>query len=252
MFHIGICKYCGQEKELINSHIIPKCFYQLKTLGRMLTVDVKRQKIDVTKHQNGHKEPLLCAECDNRLGQLDEYAYGILFNTIPQQDFKISDDLLKKGTLHSPDFNYYKLRRFFISLVWRASICESHPPSLGIYEKIALKILKNEVVDNNTLFLPLIYRKNTGKLVDYITGVISNDFLGRHNYNFRFPYYEIMVITDTNNPNHRDTINILKEMFTKDKITIIELPAKTNIDYKLIKGMLDLKEQINAVRPKHT
>lgn len=251
MVQIGICKYCGRERELINSHIIPKCFYQLNTLGRMLVVDVKKQKIDVTKHQNGFKEPLLCAECDNRLGKLDEYAYGILFNTIQQQDFKISDDMLKKCTLHWPDFNYYKLRRFFISLAWRASISTSHPPSLGIYEKIALRILKDEVSDNNTLFLPLIYRKNTGKLVDYITGVISNDFLGRHNYAFRFPYYEIMVITDTNNPRHIDTINILKEMFTKDKITIIELSARTNIDHKFIKGMLDLKEQINAVRPKH-
>jgi hypothetical protein len=103
--------------------------------------------------------------------------------------------------LQATDFNYDKLRRFFISLVWRVSICKSEPFSLGKYEEIALKILKNEMPDYEDLFLPLIYKKNTKTSVDYITGIFPDKFLGKHNCCFRFPNYEIIVIINTKNSN---------------------------------------------------
>jgi hypothetical protein len=86
---IGICKFCGQEKELINSHIIPKCFHQIKTMGNMSHINTKTQQIDSKNHQNGTKEPLLCEKCDNQLGILDGYANKILFNIIPKREFKV-------------------------------------------------------------------------------------------------------------------------------------------------------------------
>ena len=85
MKYINICKFCGKETKLIKSHVIPKCFYGIKKNGGLTQFDVKNITIDLTHHQNGYKEYLLCAECDNKLGELDNYAYNILYNVIPKQ-----------------------------------------------------------------------------------------------------------------------------------------------------------------------
>jgi hypothetical protein len=78
---------------------------------------------------------LLCKECDNQLGILDNYANKILFQIIPKSDFKISSDVSKTYLLQANEFNYDKLRNFFISFVWRVSICKSEMFSLGKYER---------------------------------------------------------------------------------------------------------------------
>lgn len=74
---IGICQYCGEEKELCSAHIIPKAFYKLKQSPYLgISSD---GKVDVTKCQNGIKDPnILCAKCDGILGKYDKYAVEIL------------------------------------------------------------------------------------------------------------------------------------------------------------------------------
>lgn len=240
MSHIGICKYCGQEKELIRSHIIPKCFYQLKDLGRTTCINAKTQQIDMTHHQNGWKEYLLCRKCDEKLGVLDNYAYKILFEVIPNCEFKTSSHgLSKECSLKFPDFNYQKLHKFFISLAWRASISKNHIPSLGMYEKIALRILKNEAPDFGTLFLPLVYRRSINSPVKYITGVA-----GRYNYRFRFPNYEVVIITDTKNSNDKKSVSDFKKMFTRDKIVVIETPGRNFLDDSIVSSLYNAHKKI--------
>jgi hypothetical protein len=244
MLPVGICKFCGQKKELINSHIIPKCFYQIKTMGSMSRINSKTQQIDYKNHQNGLKEPLLCKECDNQLGILDEYANKVLFYIIPKHEFKVITESVKEYLLEVSDFDYDKLRRFFISLVWRTSICKTEPFPLGKYEEIALKILKNEISDNEELFLPLIYRKSTNTPVDCITGLFSYKFLGKHACRFRFPNYEIVVIINTKNSNDENIMNLLRQMFSRNKIKVIEIMKKTPLDYKLISEMVKIQKTI--------
>ncbi len=89
----GVCKYCGKEKNLIKSHIIPKSFYQIKKWGQISGIDAKKITLDKVHNQNGWKEPLLCAECDNRLGFLDKQAYHFLFEEVPLKE-ATQDDLL--------------------------------------------------------------------------------------------------------------------------------------------------------------
>lgn len=65
---MSICKFCGQEKEQIVSHIIPKVLYQLEKYGGVVDVDVKNTRIKKDpKHQNGVKETLMCKGCDTAL-----------------------------------------------------------------------------------------------------------------------------------------------------------------------------------------
>lgn len=194
---IGVCKFCGKNKKIIQSHIIPKSFYQIKIQGRYEGINPHKLFLDKVHSQNGLKEPLLCKECDNKLGYFDNHAYRFLFNDVPHLYFTPTPiPGILETYLHSSEFNYNNLKRFFISLVWRASICNKIPLSLGTYEEKALKILKNEMLDSETLFVPLIYRKETNPNVDAIIGAFAKEFAGQKQFCFRLPNYEIMILTD--------------------------------------------------------
>lgn len=39
------CKYCGEEKELINSHVIPKSLCCLKETGNLISIDAKKRSL---------------------------------------------------------------------------------------------------------------------------------------------------------------------------------------------------------------
>ena len=127
----GICKYCGQHVQLIDSHIIPKSFYLLKQWGQCVGIDAKQIVLDKVHSQNGFKEPLLCKACDNKLGYLDNCAYQFLFHDVPRAE-RCQDGLLEFLLLKPQDFNYNNIRRFFISLLWRASVSSNIPYSLGM------------------------------------------------------------------------------------------------------------------------
>lgn len=236
----GICKFCGQEKELIDSHIIPKCFYQIKTRGNMTLFRPSKKLIDSRNYQNGQKEPLLCAECDNKLGILDGYANKILFHKIPEHEFKKCDGE-KTYLLKAQDFNYDKLHKFFISLAWRSSV-SSERFSLGKYEDIALKILKGEIPDDESLFLPLIYRKNTGTPLDQITGFFGQKFLGKKACRFRFPNYEIILITNTKDSNDINSMNEHKCIFNKNEISVVEITTLINLDSQIAKQVISCRD----------
>jgi hypothetical protein len=241
---LEFANFADRKKELINSHVIPKSFYHIKALGNMSRIDSQMLQIDRRNYQNGMKKPLSCAKCDNQLGTLDEHAYKVLFHIIPKSEFKVFSDAGKTYLLQAVYFDYDKLRRFFISLVWRVSICKTETFSLGRYEEIALKILKNEIPDDEDLFLPLIYRKSTNTPVDYITGLFSGNFLGQRNCRFRFPNYEIIVIINTKNSNDDNMMNRLRQMFNRNKIEINEISCKTPLDYQLISEMVKIQKTI--------
>ncbi len=90
---VGICKFCGQERELIKSHIIPKSFYRLKERGRFAAITPSDRRVDIVHHQNGFKEHLMCSNCDGSLGNLDAYAERILFQEICNHPFRTVDNI---------------------------------------------------------------------------------------------------------------------------------------------------------------
>lgn len=248
---IGICRYCKLEKTLIDSHIIPKSFYDLKTQGRYTKIDCKKWELDKVHGQNGLKEPLLCAECDNKLGILDRYANYFLYLQVPHAPLQYSVEIpfIPFYFLESKSFNYTLLRRFFISLLWRACICAVIPVSLGHYEDIALRILKREQVDNENLFVPLIYRKETNTPADLCTTIADFHFIGENCFYFRFPYYEVILLTDTDSCNNKLYARQLQQLFNRQHIKIYKLMKNTPLDAYFYKSMQIIQKKYNKIRP---
>lgn len=248
---IGICRYCKLEKTLIDSHIIPKSFYDLKTQGRYTTIDCKKWELDKVHGQNGFKEPLLCAECDNKLGILDRYAKYFLYIQVPNAPLQYAEDLplIPFYFLGANSFNFTLLRRFFISLLWRACICTKIPVSLGHYEDIALHILKREQIDNENLFVPLIYRKGTNTPADLCITIARYHFLSEDCFYFRFPYYEVLILTDIEACTNKLYARHLQQLFNRQRIQIYKLMKNTPMDEYFYKSMQIIQKKYYRMRP---
>lgn len=233
----GICKYCGQQTELIKSHIIPKCFCKIKELGTWGDVNLSKKKIDrAPDQQNGIKEYLLCKECDNLLGKLDDLAYKILCLRAQKLETKTLMNV-KCLQLQLNAKEYKDFRKFFISLLWRASLT-TKPIPLGKYQNIALQILKNEIDDDEDLFLPLLYKKTTGTASDHFLGIWGTKYLGKHTYIVRFPDYEIRIIVNTKNSNNGNMMKFHKSCFNKNNILIPLVETKTPMDIQLTQNFI--------------
>ena len=216
----GICKFCGQEKELINSHIIPKSLCRINEIGPMVAIDSKRNTFEHNPiHQNGKKEYLMCKDCDNLLGILDNYGNKVFREIIPEHKWDLVDGYLLCKLLPN-EVDYWTLKKFFISVIWRASV-DSSGINLGKYEDIALKMLKGELPDNPNFFVPLIYKMNTNTPLDLSTGIFGNKTLGKRIYEIQFPHYKIMILPSIEHSQNQKEIEQFK-LFYNPKFIIVQ------------------------------
>ena len=113
---------CGQTKRLIKAHIISRKFYERirGTDKYTVMVDANQDVKDAgTFYQAGiFDKGILCEECERKFSSLDDYGWQILGNpplTNPLNDID--------GTFaHRIDCDTVKIRRFLLSVLWRASV----------------------------------------------------------------------------------------------------------------------------------
>lgn len=139
------CHLCKKEKKLIKAHIIPGwCFRYLydKNHGKrepliFATID----KNSIT-HNGIYDGEILCENCDGFLGTFDDYGRKILIEK------KIKS--LNNGLSIIKDVDIEKLKIFFLSVLWRASISkrpEFLKVDIGPFEDKIWEIL-NKVISN--------------------------------------------------------------------------------------------------------
>jgi hypothetical protein len=122
---------CASTK-LINAHIIAKGFGRL-IRGDGPNITISPENVGTAKQQLGEFDSgILCADCDGRLGRLDDYVME-LCQKFEQQHTKWQDE-----TFELPHADRELLGKFVLSVLWRASI--SKRPAfagvrLGPYEK---------------------------------------------------------------------------------------------------------------------
>jgi len=142
------CKLCGKNKKLIKAHIIPEGFFRPLRLGSAVPeihsntngVFPKRSPIGI------YDKNILCEKCDNYIGAWDDYAHQLLI-----QDFSEELAVYRENTIAAykiDNFDYKRLKLFFLSILWRAGI-SSQP----FYSKIQIgpheHILKKMIAEGN-------------------------------------------------------------------------------------------------------
>lgn len=93
-----------------------------------------------------YDKTILCEACEKQFGVWDDYAQSLLI-----QDFQKARTLKKDNDIYGyvfDNFDYDKLKLFFISMLWRASIS-----SLKFFENVKLNVFediaKDHIKNNN-------------------------------------------------------------------------------------------------------
>jgi hypothetical protein len=173
---VGICKLCGVNGELKDSHIIPDFFirgleYQTVTgkSGQTQPFSIlltDRPEMEGGAKQRGYWEKilgmteyLLCGVCEQQFGEYETYVRGLFYGNAPSPLKKVSVGQTIVDFTHQPDFegllgaqrvqvDYTKLRLFQLSILWRAGVAKGdffENVSLGEYHELKLKtLLQNE------------------------------------------------------------------------------------------------------------
>lgn len=223
---LGICKFCGQEKKLIKAHIIPKKFYVALKNDKYFGINSETGKYSI-QQQGAYDSNILCGDCDNNiLGELDKEGYRVLFGDFNKYKCILSYPQYKIYQLSIKDFDLIKLRKFFISILWRASISkleECSKINLGPYEKRAFEIL-NDKRSYDELFKILIY-KNV-----YNEGLNQQVLIGKgktktyKKYVIQIAGYRIEVIVDSRRLTKECKRQYEKYFLNSEYAHIIETP----------------------------
>ncbi len=142
------CKLCNQEKKLIQAHIIPKSFHApLKEEGQTPIIITSKDGVYPKRSQTGvYDVEIVCEDCEKMFSPWDDYGNKFLFQELHDENYVVSN-----GERIAYNFglcDYKKLKLFFISILWRASVSNQNMfgrVQLGSYEKK----LKKLVLSNN-------------------------------------------------------------------------------------------------------
>lgn len=134
------CRLCDLDKDLIDSHIIPKWafkyLYPEDPEDKKKSLELISEGKSIRRRIGPYDQNLLCKDCDNFLGIYDDYGKKVLIETEFVKKTELS--LVAKGV----DFN--KLQLFLLSVIWRASISttrEFERVSIGPYEERIREII---------------------------------------------------------------------------------------------------------------
>ncbi|HRK62078.1 MAG TPA: hypothetical protein PLY88_05975 [Candidatus Omnitrophota bacterium] len=218
------CCYCGNYKDLCKAHIIPKRFYPDPNKEKLRVVD--SEDLSWKQRQNGiWDESILCSACDNQLNEYDKEGYRILRDDLKSKKGKVND-LNTVYSFKAGEFDFKKLRFFFISLIWRASI-SSEPTfkavELGKYEAIALNILKGAIPDQKDLFEVMVVREPENAPFGNVVYVVRHNYGNKKAYKFTFNKFLVFIIPTTKNAVFVDNFdtNIFSKVFLRPENFVI-------------------------------
>jgi hypothetical protein len=128
--------------------------------NRTHNVQVSMDKEGVTQH--GVYDPkILCADCDNKLGDYDDYAIDVC------RRFNADKILDGQGMFTLPNVDGDKFAKFVLAVLWRASISrrlEYKSVSLGPYEAVARDVLfGTKTLSDMPQFQLMVFRYNESK-----------------------------------------------------------------------------------------
>jgi hypothetical protein len=121
---MSICRLCGKDGELVDSHIIPKAFHRdLKGGSDGAPIIIGTNPLAFPKRNPGgiYEEDLLCRPCEERFGPWDDYGAQCLIQNYARdvQPLNFNGEEL---AYKFPTWDEERLRMFALSLLWRAAV----------------------------------------------------------------------------------------------------------------------------------
>lgn len=190
--NVGICKFCGQQCQLVQSHTLPKSMQLQNKCEKLQMMKSDSNFIDIVHYQNGHTENnILCKECDNFMGKYDKFAKEFL-----SQDFSkytVIFDPYKMYIIPLSLDQYTKLKKFFASVILRISL----PKNLlgDKYTQKFIQYLKS--LTNDIKELEIIVKKIINPIPNFNVIFSKSRFGERWCYLFQSFGYELICKVDS-------------------------------------------------------
>ena len=141
------CKFCGKERKIIKAHIIPEGFFRRIRQGEETLEMVTNKAGEYTKKSpiGEYDKTIICENCEAIWQEWDNYAQQLLAEEPLNGRARYHGN--RKICYVVDDFEYQKLKLFFISMVWRASVSSRKyfsRISLDQFEDIAKQHIANK------------------------------------------------------------------------------------------------------------
>lgn len=199
----GICRLCLNERDLRESHIVPKWAWKRARADSTEKNPNPVVFMDDVVLQTSKQvvEELLCHDCEQRFGKVEDYIARITFqpdNTAPLLDL-VGDVLLQTNrtrAVPAGKLNHEFVTFFGVSVIWRASVSKSVPAcSLGPkYEEQFRRYLLGEVGLPTACALAVAFSdlqiEGAGNMAAICTTPTTERLDGHHVH--RFPIFGLM------------------------------------------------------------
>lgn len=182
-----LCRGCGLDKKLIDSHIIPKSFFMnLKGESNHLNVVGTDAPGMIGRSFKGeYDKEILCSDCDGSFQKYDNYAKTFFVDMVPTYK-----EIIQAGDVvgwEVEEFDYELLSKFVLSALWRASISKRKYyclVDLGPHEELVKQELFKENKKNSRNYEFLISRYLPDKIPNIEKTMISPDYSRLEGVNF--------------------------------------------------------------------
>ena len=220
----GNCRLCDADKVLCKSHIISKAIFRdamSNDLNRGLSMYTE-QRIENGK-MAGEYEYLLCRDCEDVVGEYDDYGIKFLRRTVGTRLAMLNGETVPDDVDLLSQIDLEKLMLFIVSVLWRASISSREFYSnvkLGPHELIAKRIIRKELALTKDLF-PFFISRYSGL---YVAGkIIINPVMLRINglifYNLNMNGFNVSV--KVGQRNLRPPLDLVWEILTDMDIVLV-------------------------------
>jgi len=141
------CKFCGNEDKLIDAHVIPAGFFRrIRQQDKKALEIITNREGEYTKRApiGIYDQNIVCAKCEGIWQEWDDYAQKLLTDTPLNARARYIKSRLICYVVDN--YDYARLKLFFISVLWRASVSSQKffsRISLGSLEDIAKKHIKD-------------------------------------------------------------------------------------------------------------
>jgi hypothetical protein len=117
-----ICRFCETEQRLIKAHIIPAGFFRrIGDLSESLEIHSNKAGARPKRAPVGvYDKSILCRPCDNIFSPWDKHAQDVLLRDSLDHAAIYNGPTVVGWTIKT--FDYRRLKLFFLSLLWRASV----------------------------------------------------------------------------------------------------------------------------------
>ena len=215
-----VCKLCGQEKNLVKAHVIPRSFYDQVSdpQSGALVLSNASGKYPYNIHSGIYDRTIVCNDCESKFSTPDDYAKRFFRDQVNSWAEIVHEKDIIGYEVES--FDYSKLKMFFISTMWRASVSQQDifkRVSLGPFENVAKSMILSNYPGSEEEFSVVIQRYE-GEIKIIFDPYFIRDLKGANFYKMYLPGFAILIKVD-----QRKTPEELKHFQLRDGTPLVVL-----------------------------